>query len=268
MAERDPLVHEVRGAAGFPSLTAPLRTVQAVVFDTDGVLVDSTALHAGAWKEAFDPCLAEAGLPPFDVTAEYRRWVDGKPRFDGATAFLTARGLRLPPGRESDGPGTGTVHAVTARKEQAFLRRVAAQAVPVAPGFPPLARALLARGTAMAAVSSSRHAPRLLQRAGISHLFGTVVAGEDAARMQLPGKPSPALFVEACHRLGIAPARSAVIEDALVGVEAGRAGGFRLVIGVGDAKRPEQRADLTAHGADLVVDDLRELLTAAQRAQR
>jgi HAD superfamily hydrolase (TIGR01509 family) len=267
MAGRDPLGHG-SSAAVTPVLIAPLRTVQAVVFDTDGVIIDSTALHAGAWKEAFDPCLAEAGLPPFDATAEYLRWVDGKPRIDGAVDFLASRALRLPLGDSSDVPGTGTVHAVAARKERAFLRALDTQPAPVWPGFPPLAHVLMARGTAMAAVSSSRHAPKLLERAGVSHLFPTVVAGEDAARMHLRGKPSPAIFLEACHRLGIAPVRSAVIEDALAGVEAGRAGGFRLVIGVDHGKQAGHDADLRTHGADVVIGDLRDLLTATKSAQR
>lgn len=267
MAGRDPQVR-AHGAAAPGVLAPPLRTVQAVVFDTDGVIIDSTTLHADAWKEAFDPCLAEAGQPPFDATTEYLRWVDGKPRIDGAADFLASRGLRLPLGDPSDWPGTRTVQAVAARKEHAFLRALAAQSVPVWPGFPPLADALAARGTAVAAVSSSRHAPELLERAGVSRVFGTVVAGEDAARMHLRGKPSPALFLEACHRLGIAPSRSAVVEDALAGVEAGRAGGFRLVIGVDHGKQAGHGADLRAHGADIVVSDLRDLLAATQSSSR
>lgn len=266
MAGRDPLVHTPTASPAVPA--PPLRAVQAVVFDTDGVIVDSTALHAAAWKEAFDPCLAQAGQPPFDVRADYLRWVDGKPRLDGAADLLASRGLRLPRGDRDDRPGTHTVHAVAARKEQAFLRRLAAHPVPVRPGFPSLARALTARGTAMAAVSSSRHAPELLEQAGVRDVFAAVVAGADAARMHLRGKPSPDLFLEACHRLGVAPSRSAVVEDALAGVEAGRAGGFRLVIGIDHGTRSAQRADLHAHGADLVIGDLRSLLTATAGEQR
>jgi HAD superfamily hydrolase (TIGR01509 family) len=239
-----------------------------VVFDTDGVIVDSTALHAGAWKEAFDPCLTEAGQPPFDATADYLRWVDGKPRVDGAADFLASRGLKLPLGDPSEGPGTKTVHAVAARKEHSFLRRLAAQPVPVCPGFPPLARVLMARGCLMAAVSSSRHAPELLRRAGVDNVFATLVTGDDAVRMHLCGKPSPALFLEACHRLGIGPGRSAVVEDAIAGVEAGRAGGFRLVIGVDHGRQTGHEAELRVHGADLVVRDLRDLLVATERESR
>ncbi len=265
MAGRDPVVRTVHAAAAAPPLlTPPLRSVQAVVFDTDGVIVDSTALHSGAWQEAFDPCLAAAGQPPFDATAEYLRWVDGKSRVDGAADLLASRGLRLPLGDPSDRPGTTTVHAVAAGKERAFLRRLAEQPAPVCPGFPPLARVLRARGTVLAAVSSSRHAPKLLERAGVNGMFATLVTGDDAARMHLRSKPSPALFLEACHRLGVAAARSAVVEDALAGVEAGRAGGFRLVIGVDHGTQAGHEADLRTHGADLVVRDLRDLVSATE----
>jgi HAD superfamily hydrolase (TIGR01509 family) len=264
MAGRDPLVQTVHDPAGAPPVLLPLlRPVQAVVFDTDGVIVDSTPLHAAAWKEAFDPCLAEAGQPPFDSGAEYLRWVDGKPRIVGAADLLAARGVRLPLGDTTDWPGTRSVHAVAARKEQAFVRRLAAAPVSASPGFLRLARVLVARGTVMAAVSSSRHARELLARAGVSDLFSTVVAGDDAARLRLPGKPSPALFLEACHRLGIPAARSAVVEDALAGVEAGRSGGFRLVVGLDHGDRPDHGSDLHAHGADLVVRGLGDLLAAA-----
>jgi beta-phosphoglucomutase-like phosphatase (HAD superfamily) len=120
----------------------------------------------------------------------------------------------------------------------------------------------------MAAVSSSRHAPELLRRAGVSVLFGTVVAGDDAARLGLPGKPSPALFLEACQRLGVSAGRSAVIEDALAGVEAGQAGGFQLVVGVDRAGDADHARDLRRHGADLVVEGLGDLLTHGGNTDR
>ncbi|AXK34906.1 HAD family hydrolase [Streptomyces armeniacus] len=246
-----------RLAAG---LAAPLRAVRAVVFDTDGVLVDSARLHAAAWKDAFDPCLAEAGQRPFDAREEYRRWVDGKSRLDGAAALLAARGLALPEGGADDPPGTGSVRAVAARKEEAFTRRLGAAPVPVWPGTPRLLRALHAVRTPCAAVSASRHAPELLARAGLRELFAVVVDGNEAARLGLPGKPDPALFLEAARRLGAQPAESAVVEDALAGVEAGRRGGFRTVVGVDRAASADSAADLRAYGADVVVGDLAELL--------
>lgn len=240
-----------------------LDAVEGVVFDTDGVIVDSTGLHALAWKEAFDPCLAEAGQQPFDADGEYLRWVDGKPRLDGAADLLAARGVRLPPGEPSDPPGTRTVHAVAARKEAAFRHRLASGPVPAFPGFLRLVRALVRRGTAVAAVSSSRHAPELLGRAGVREVFAAVVAGDDAARLVLAGKPAPDLFLEACRRLGVPPERCAVVEDALAGVQAGRSGGFRTVIGVDHGRRPGHAAGLRAHGADLVVTDLGALVPRA-----
>jgi beta-phosphoglucomutase family hydrolase len=241
-----------------------LDAVEGVVFDTDGVIVDSTGLHAQAWKEAFDPCLAEAGQQPFDADGEYLRWVDGKPRLDGAADLLAASGVRLPAGGPSDRPGTRTVHAVAARKEAAFRHRLDADPVPVFRGFLRLVQVLGRRGTVLAAVSSSRHAPELLVHAGVREVFAAVVAGDDAARLALAGKPAPDLFLEAGRRLGVPPERCAVVEDALAGVQAGRSGGFRPVIGVDHGRRPGHAAGLRAHGADLVVTDLAELAPRAE----
>ncbi|MBW1596422.1 HAD family phosphatase [Streptomyces sp. JJ38] len=252
-----------------PPLAPPPRGARAVVFDTDGVLLDSAGLHAAAWKAAFDPCFAAAGQPPFDPDAEYRRWVDGRSRLDGAAALLAARGLRLPPGDPADGPGTGSVHALAAAKEAAFARGLAERDVPALPGAPPLLRALGDAGVACAAVSASRHARQLLRRADLLEWFAVVVDGAEAARLGLPGKPDPALFLEAAARLGVPPAECVAVEDAVAGVEAARRGGFRTVVGVdrtsGGNGAGAQEDALRAHGADVVVSHLAELLDAAVR---
>ncbi|UGY92283.1 HAD family hydrolase [Streptomyces gobiensis] len=234
-----------------------LREVRAVVLDTDGVIIDSARVHAAAWKEAFDPCLREqaelSGTPfrPFDAQEEYRRFVDGKSRLDGAADFLAARGLRLPP---------EAVQAVAARKEQAFTAALRRNEAEVWPGSVRLLRALGGAGVPCAAVSASRHARELLESTGVLELLRTVVDGRTAAELGLPGKPDPALFEEAARRLGTPASRTAVIEDALAGVEAGRRGGFSPVIGVDRTAGPDTAAELRAHGADLVVRDLSELL--------
>lgn len=244
-------------------LVPAMRAVLAVVFDTDGVITDSATAHAAAWKRAFDACLQAAGLhPPFDPVEDYRRYVDGKSRLDGADAFLGARGLRLPEGSADDPPGTGTVWAVAARKEQLFVERLRrGDGIRAYPGTVRLLHTLDAAGVPCAAVSASRHAAELLEHAGVRELFQTLVDGHESARLRLPGKPDPALFLEAARRLGAPADQSAVVEDALAGVEAGRRGGFGLVVGVDRAAVPGSAADLRKHGADLVVGDLAELLT-------
>ncbi|MDT0308654.1 HAD-IA family hydrolase [Streptomyces sp. DSM 44917] len=245
---------------------------RAVVFDTDGVITDSARVHAAAWAEAFAPV---PGLdPPFDAEEDYRRYVDGRSRLDGAASFLAARGLHLPPGGPADAPGTGTVQAVAARKERAFLRLLAERGVEAWPGTVRLLLALHGARVRCAAVSASRHARDLLARAGVRSLLQTVVDGNDVARLGLPGKPDPALFLEAARRLGVEAGNAAVVEDARAGVEAGRRGGFALVVGVdrsgggpsGGAGSGRSTADspaaeaLHAHGADLVVTDLGRLV--------
>ncbi|MHA5054371.1 HAD family hydrolase [Streptomyces sp. SD15] len=228
-----------------------LRGAAAVVFDTDGVITDSARVHAAAWKVAFDASPSLRGRRPFDVQDDYLRYVDGRSRLDGAAAFLNARGLR---------PSDAEVQAVAARKERLFTERLRAEGVDAYPGTVRLLHALRSAGIPLAAASASRHAGDLLEHAGVRGLFDVMVDGGEAARLGLPGKPDPALFLEAARRLGVPADRAAVVEDALAGVEAGRRGGFWLVVGVDRAGTPATRAALLKHGADLVVDDLAELL--------
>jgi beta-phosphoglucomutase family hydrolase len=240
------------------AIRAPLAGVPAVVLDTDGVVLDSAGLHAAAWKEVFDAFLAAhpPGDPrqrrPFDAHEDYLRHVDGLSRLDGAQAFLTSRGLRLSP---------ATVQAVAADKDEAFTARLHQDGVDAYPGTLRLLHALRDEGVRLAAASASRHARDLLVRAGADVLFDALVDGEEAARLALPGKPAPDLFLEAARRLGHPPAGTAVVEDALAGVEAGRRGGFTPVIAVNRAGDPEADDRLRRHGADDVVRDLGELLT-------
>ncbi|WP_067281644.1 HAD family hydrolase [Streptomyces jeddahensis] len=244
-----------------------LRGMAGVILDTDGVIIDSARVHAAAWQEAFDTCLRAHPPPdpaqrrPFDVREDYRRYVDGKSRLDGAADFLASRGLDLPPGDPADGPGTDTVRAVAALKERLFTDRLRAHGVDAYPGTVRLLTVLHSAGIPLAAASASRHARELLERAAVLALVDVLVDGVEAARLHLPGKPDPALFLEAARRLGVLPAAAALIEDALAGVEAGRRGGFGLVVGVDRARTPHTRAELLKQGADLVVHDLGELLT-------
>ncbi|MEU6378760.1 HAD-IA family hydrolase [Streptomyces sp. NPDC046909] len=252
-----PLAPETTGER----LAAELRDVRAVVFDTDGVITDSARVHAAAWKSAFDAFLRQhppedpAQRRPFDIGDDYLRHVDGRSRLDGAAAFLTARGIE---------PSPGTVRAVAAEKERLFTERLRKHGVDAYPGTVRLVRALRRAGVPCAAVSASRHAGELLCQAGVLNLFDLLVDGGEAARLGLAGKPEADLFLEAVGRLDVPARRAAVVEDALAGVEAGRRGGFALVIGVDRAAGPDTAARLLAHGADLVVRDLGELVAEGE----
>jgi beta-phosphoglucomutase family hydrolase len=234
----------------------PLSRIDAVIFDTDGVITDTARVHAAAWKSVFDSYLREhaarLGEPfrPFDVRRDYLRYVDGKPRLDGVRAFLAARGITLP------AAGPDVVRALGERKDVIFVDQIRHHGVTAFPATVALVRELRGRHVPTAAVSASRNCAEVLSRAGVADMFDVRVDGLDAARLDLRGKPDPALFVEAARRLRVPPERAAVVEDALAGVAAGRRGGFGLVIGIG---RGDHAAALRDSGADVVVADLGEL---------
>ncbi|MGW6706306.1 HAD family hydrolase [Streptomyces sp. NPDC054956] len=248
-----------------------MSAVDAVVFDTDGVLLATADRHAAAWKTTFDGCLAAwqpsstDGPPrPFDAVRDYRDLVDGRSRLDGVRAFLAARDIDLPAGTPQDPPGCATVHAVAARKDRLFSEALRTHGVDVFEDVRPTLERLRGMGVRCAAVSASRHARLLLGATGLDVHFDALVDGRDAAALALPGKPDPALFLEAADRLGAAPERTAVVEDALAGVEAGRRGRFHLVVGLdrdGDAHANEE---LLAHGAHLVLSGLSGLPAALE----
>jgi len=225
-----------------------LTGLDAVIFDLDGVVTRTAKVHERAWKETFDPLLASRGQPPFE-NADYLRDVDGKPREDGVRAFLAARGIAL---------GEDEVRALAARKDALFRERVK-EGVDVFPSSIALIRALRARGVRTAVVTASRNCDAVLRAAKAADLFDARVDGNDAARLGLAGKPAPDTFLRAAQDLGVPPARAAVVEDAQAGVAAGRAGGFRTVVGVDRAGQAEA---LRAHGATIVVRDLAELAPA------
>jgi beta-phosphoglucomutase family hydrolase len=239
-----------------------LADVEAVIFDLDGVVTRTAALHAQAWKKLFDAYLLERadrlGQPfrPFDLQDDYRRFVDGKPRYEGVRSFLASRGIDLPFGSSEDAAGQETVCGLGNRKDLLFRAALATTGGNPYPTTVELIAALRRRGVATAVVSSSRNCEAVIQAAGIRDLFDVKVDGLDAAGLGLPGKPDPAVFLEAARRLGVTPAHAAVVEDAIAGVEAGRRGGFGLVVGV---DRDNQSGALAAAGAHIVVGDLSEL---------
>lgn len=241
------------------------RDFDAAVFDLDGVVTRTARLHASAWKQAFDEFFDahRPDQPPFDAHAEYRARVDGRPRHEGVRCVLAGRGIALPEGRSADPPGAATVCGLAARKNALYLARLAQDGAEVFESTVALVRALRAAGLRTAVVSASRNAAAVLDSAGLSALFDVRVDGLDAQRDRLRGKPAPDTFLAALRRLGVPPQRAVLVEDALAGVEAGRAGGFGLVIGV---DRAQQAAALRAHGADAVVHDMAEVALATPAA--
>ena len=235
----------------------------AVLFDLDGVLTDTARVHMAAWKEMFDDVLraradASGGaFVPFDE-ADYKRDVDGKPRYDGVRSFLATRGIDLPEGGPDDPPEADTVHGLGNRKN-VLVNEKLDEGVVVYPGSVRLVEHLVERGVRRAVVSSSRNCAAVLEAGGISDLFEARVDGVTADEEGLPGKPAPDIFLAAAERLGVTAARSVVVEDAVSGVQAGRAGDFGLVVGVDREGDPQRLRDA---GADLVVSDLAELLPA------
>ncbi len=220
----------------------------AVLFDLDGVLTSTTALHAAAWKRTFDPLLAPWGQEPFDAARDYLDHVDGKPRANGVRDFLASRGITL------DDP---SVQTIAGRKQAHFERALDEAGVETFPGAVRWVRHLRALGLWTAVVSSSANTDRVLRAAEITPLFDLTIDAHDVRKLGLEGKPAPDGFLEAARRLNVQPSRAVVVEDALVGVTAGRAGKFGLVIGVTHGATPRE---LRAAGADVVVADLEELV--------
>jgi beta-phosphoglucomutase family hydrolase len=257
--------HGVSDAA--PVITLSVGDYGAVLFDLDGVLTKTASVHAVAWKKLFDEFLrlrsAATGEPfaPFDVAADYRCHVDGKPRLDGVAAFLESRGIKLPQGGPEDPPDAQTIYALGRQKDEYFLQQLETDGVEVYPASIALVRTLRESGIKTAVVSSSDNCAALLEAAGIVELFDVRVDGLDLTRRALKGKPAPDAFLEAARRLDVEPARAVVVEDAVAGVEAGRAGDFGFVIGV---DRGGNSLALRAAGADVVVPDLAQVDVATE----
>jgi beta-phosphoglucomutase family hydrolase len=242
---------------GFPD------SVQACLFDLDGVLTETAKVHAAAWKEMFDAYLraraAETGenFVPFDMKEDYDSYVDGKPRYDGVRSFLASRGIELPEGKPDDPPSAETVHGLGNRKNEIVLRLIHEQGVDAYPGSRRYLEAVRDAGLRRAVVSSSTNTRDVLQAAGIEGFFEARIDGVVAEREHMQGKPAPDTYLAGAKALGVSPDAAAVFEDALAGVEAGRAGGFACVVGV---DRVGHADALREHGATIVVRDLEELL--------
>jgi beta-phosphoglucomutase family hydrolase len=233
------------------------------LFDLDGVLTKTAVVHNAAWKEMFDSYLRDrsrrTGEPfvPFDPAGDYDEYVDGKPREDGTRSFLASRGIELPEGDVNDPPEAETVHGLGNRKNEIVQRRIREDGVEAYEGSVRYVRAARDAGLRRAVVSSSANCRDVLIAAGIEDLFEVRIDGLVARREHLRGKPAPDTFLAGAQALGLGPGEAVVFEDALAGVEAGRAGRFRFVIGV---DRVGQADALKEHGADVVVTDLAQLL--------
>lgn len=230
----------------------------AAIFDMDGVITNTAAVHFAAWKSMFDAYLrtlsARSGQPFREFTrADYLAFVDGRPRYDGVRAFLESRGLKPPPGRPEDAPNEVTVCGLGNRKDAGFNRLVAANGVEIFDSTVALIRALRAKGVKTAVATSSKNSAVVLGKAQIAGLFEVTVDGRAAAELGLNGKPAPDIFLLACQRLGTSPARTMIVEDALSGIQAGVRGCFGLVLGVA---REGSEHEMRRNGAGLVVTDL------------
>ena len=245
--------------AGIRSLIADGR-IRAFLFDLDGVITDTAAVHAAAWKTLFDEFLEDRAegqeFRPFRIPEDYLAHVDGEPRYDGVRHFLRSRGIDLPEGSPSDPADRVTVRSLGDRKDALFNAVLAEQGVRVFEGSIALIGALRRHGLATACVSSSKNCRPVLTRCGLLEMFDAIVDGVEIER-GLAGKPAPDSYLQAARNLETAPAAAAVVEDALSGVAAGRAGGFGLVIGI---DRGAGREALLQRGADIVVGDLDEFL--------
>lgn len=234
-------------AFGLPSST------RACLFDLDGVLTQTAKIHATAWKELFDAYLRERSehsgetFVPFELS-DYIRFLDGKLRIDGARSFLESRGIRLP---ETE------VQALAKRKDDRVVELLHTRGVETYPNSVRFVKAVRQSGLRTAVVSASKHCKDVLASAGIEELFDARVDGVVAEEQHLAGKPAPDTFLAAAREIGVDPSEAAVFEDALAGVDAGRAGHFGLVVGV---DRVGRATELKQHGADVVVKDLGELL--------
>jgi beta-phosphoglucomutase family hydrolase len=244
---------------GFVSTdNAPLLdTFAAVLFDLDGVLTPTAEVHMRAWERMFSDFLARHGDARPYTEQDYFDHIDGKPRYDGVRSFLTSRGIELPEGSPDDPPDAETVCGLGNRKNVEFSRVLDSDGVQAYPGSVRLVDQLAEQGVALAVVSSSRNARPVLSAAGLIDRFAVIVDGNVAAERSLAGKPAPDTFVAAAQDLGVEVDRAVVMEDALSGVAAGRAGSFGLVVGVDRGAGADR---LKESGADIVVSDLAELV--------
>jgi beta-phosphoglucomutase family hydrolase len=235
----------------------------AVLFDLDGVITDTASLHAACWKQMFDEYLRRRATQrgelfrPFDTATDYKLYVDGKPRFDGVRDFLKSRDIHIPEGTPSDSPSAETVGGLGNRKNDLINDVIEDRGVQAYEGSVRFIRQLHDQGYKIAVVSSSQNCATVLEAARLDRFFDAQVDGNMIEKQHLAGKPSPDTFLIGAKLVGVEPGRAVVVEDAISGVQAGSNGHFALVIGVA---RKGNAEELLQHGADMVVNDLAELV--------
>jgi beta-phosphoglucomutase family hydrolase len=248
-----------------PKLDLP-EAITALLFDLDGVLTKTAVVHDKAWKQTFDAFLKKRAekegeeFVPFDPDSDYNEYVDGKPRYDGVRSFLQSRGIELPEGDPDDPPEAETICGLGNRKNALVLELIEKDGVEPYEGSVAFVKAAREAGLRRAVVSSSANCQEVLEAAGIADLFEERIDGKVADEKHLNGKPAPDTYLAGAEALGVEPAAACVFEDAVSGVEAGAAGHFGHVVGV---DRVHHAAALREHGADVVVDDLAELIKDA-----
>ncbi len=248
----------------FNKIKINFKTLDGVIFDMDGVVTNTAITHARAWKRLFDEYLQKhadehnESFNPFDIDSDYRRYVDGKPRYDGVKSFLQSRGISLPYGHPTDNIDQNTISGLGNRKNKYFLEQLKKDGVKTYDSSVAFIQVLREARIGTAIISASRNCEDVLKMAGIRNLFDVKVDGVDTDELGLKGKPEPDIFLEAARQLQIDPSRAAIVEDSLAGVKAGHRGKFKLVIAV---DRTGHGDDLKEQGADVVVRDLAELLT-------
>lgn len=238
--------------------------VRACLFDLDGVLTDTASVHRAAWKAMFDDYLQRRSQSTGSTFREfsdddYGQYVDGKPRDDGVRSFLASRDIKLPDGSPDDGPDSETVNGLANRKNELFHQRLRSDGVTVFEGSRRYMQAVRDAGLDAAVVSSSANTREVLEISGLAEFVSCRVDGVTIREEDLAGKPAPDSFLRAAQLLDVTPAQAAVFEDAISGVQAGRAGDFALVVGVDRVGHAEALRD---NGADVVVEDLADLLAA------
>ena len=230
-----------------------LARFDGVLFDLDGVLTPTAEVHMHAWQTMFEELFAAWEITPAYSEADYFEYLDGKKRYDGVASLLRSRDIEVPWGDPSDSTALDTVCGIGNRKNEVFARVLRAEGIAPYPGSLALLDGLIAKGVRVAVVSSSKNAEEVLTAAGIRDRFEVVMDGVIAERDGLASKPAPDVFLEGARMLGVDPARSAAIEDAISGARSASVGGFALVVGVDRGVGPEA---LREAGADVVVDDL------------
>jgi alpha,alpha-trehalase len=247
------------------SLSPPL---DAALFDMDGVVTDTADAHAAAWKRLFDAYLSKRAekpgtdFVPFDMEHDYRRFVDGMPRYDGVKTFLQSRGIELPFGGPDDAPDRESICGLGNRKDQFFQEWLQSHPVRTYPGTLALLERMRGCGIKLGVFSASRNAGEVLKRAEVLDMFDARFDGTDLARLGLPGKPEPAMLNALAKQLGVAPSHAAVVEDAVAGVQAAVRGGFGFVVGI---DRGHYAEALALNGASIVVGDAGELRLGEDR---